>query len=404
VPQALLGDSVRLRQVLINLVSNAVKFTAQGEVVVDARLESKEGTDVKVRFSVRDTGIGIPAETQQRLFRPFEQADASTTRQYGGTGLGLAISKKIVELMEGEIWMESVPGEGSIFHFTAKLGMVRNLEQHAAAPALELRGMEVLIIDDNATNRRILQEMTGRWHMVPHCADSGPEGLAKLETASAEGRPFRLVLLDEQMPGMGGLEVIERIRGSSLLRAAAIMMLTSADQASSASRCRELGVNSYLIKPIKPAELFAMIQKSLTPMRAPAIAKGPARTTAVRSLSILVAEDNIVNQRVATALLGKMGHQPTLAVDGTEALTKWRQERFDLILMDVQMPGIDGYEATRRIRSQESSGVARTPIIAMTARAMSGDRELCIEAGMDGYVSKPVTREALERALARYTG
>jgi PAS domain S-box-containing protein len=402
-PQALIGDSVRLRQVLINLVGNGVKFTETGEVVVNARLESSVGADVKVHFTVRDTGIGISPETQRRLFRPFEQADVSTTRKYGGTGLGLAISRKIVELMGGEIWLESLPGEGSTFHFTANLGIATDVEQRDVTSVIDVRGMEVLIIDDNATNRRILHEMIGRWDMVPQSVESGSDGLAKLEAASAAGRPFRLILMDEQMQGMGGLEVIERVRASSLLRGATIMMLTSADQASSAARCRELGVHTYLIKPIKPAELFAMIQKSVAATRTKTIAKEPARTAA-RSLSILVVEDNTVNQRVATALLEKMGHQTTLASDGTEALTKWREEKFDLILMDVQMPVMDGFEASRRVRSQESSTGTRTPIIAMTARAMTGDRELCIQAGMDGYVPKPVTREVLERALARYTG
>jgi CheY-like chemotaxis protein len=402
VPSTLVGDSVRLRQVLLNLASNAVKFTGQGEVVVSARLESRDQTGGKVHFEVRDTGIGIPVETQRRLFRPFEQADSSTTRQYGGTGLGLAISRKIVELMGGEIWMESIPGEGSTFHFTASLGIAENPEESAFASTLDLRGMPVLIIDDNATNRRILQETVGYWQMIPQTAESGPEGLAKLEAASVTGQPFRLILLDEQMPGMDGLEVADRIRASSLLRGATIMMLTSADQSSSAARCRELGVNMYLIKPIKPTELHTMIQRALAAhQQTIAKARTPGRATS-RSLSILVAEDNTVNQKVAASMLKRMGHQPTLVANGNEAIEKWSQTPFDLILMDVQMPGVDGFEAARRIRKQELAAEARTPIIAMTARAMNGDRERCIAAGMDDYVSKPVTMEALKRALARY--
>ena len=402
VPSTLVGDSVRLRQVLLNLASNAVKFTGQGEVVVSARLESRDQTGGKVHFEVRDTGIGIPVETQRRLFRPFEQADSSTTRQYGGTGLGLAISRKIVELMGGEIWMESIPGEGSTLHFTARLGIAENPEESAFASTSDLRGMPVLIIDDNATNRRILQETVGCWQMIPQTAESGPEGLAKLEAASVTGQPFRLILLDEQMPGMDGLEVADRIRASSLLRGATIMMLTSADQSSSAARCRELGVNMYLIKPIKPTELHTMIQRALAAhQQTIAKARTPGRATS-RSLSILVAEDNTVNQKVAASMLKRMGHQPTLVANGNEAIEKWSQTPFDLILMDVQMPGVDGFEAARRIRQQELAAEARTPIIAMTARAMNGDRERCIAAGMDDYVSKPVTMEALKRALARY--
>jgi two-component system, sensor histidine kinase and response regulator len=403
VPQTLIGDPVRLRQVLVNLAGNAVKFTEKGEVVANASLESRDGSELKVHFAVRDTGIGIAIETQQHLFRPFEQADSSTTKQYGGTGLGLAISKKIVELMGGEIWMESTLREGSTFHFTARLAITEIPEERSFPSSTDLRGIRALIVDDNRTNRRILHEMVARWQMVPQTADSGPAALAKLEAASASGQPFRLILLDEQMPEMDGLEVIGRIRTSSLLRGATILMLTSADQSTSAARCRELGVDTYLIKPIKPSELLAMIHRALAATRTQTIARAPAqKRSAGRSLSILVAEDNAVNQRVAAAMLKSLGHQTTFAGDGIEVVNRWSETRFDLILMDVQMPSIDGFEAARRIRRRELAADTRTPIIAMTARAMNGDRELCIEAGMDDYVSKPVTLEALERALARY--
>ena len=408
VPALVVGDSVRLRQVLVNLAGNAVKFTGQGEVVVDASLESRNETELRVHFTVRDTGIGVSPEAQQRLFRPFEQADSSTTREYGGTGLGLAISRKIVDLMGGQIWMESTPGLGSTFHFTATFG--------AAGPPGEpgilvnpdllsnpdLLGLPVLIVDDNETNRRILLETARRWQMRPEMARSGPEGLAKIEAASASGQPFRLVLLDEQMPGMGGLEVIEQIRLIELSQGVTIMMLTSADQTSSALRCRELGVETYLIKPIKPAELLAMIRKALGAARPSAAVRLPSVSRAGRCLSILVGEDNQVNQKLTVAILKKMGHQATLAADGIETVNKSQETLFDLILMDVQMPGIDGIEATRRIRSQERSTAKRTPIIAMTACAMAGDRERCIEAGMDDYVSKPVTLATLARALAPF--
>jgi len=402
VPELVVGDAGRLRQVLTNLAGNAVKFTEKGEVVVSARLESENEGASKVRFTVRDTGIGVSFDAQERLFRPFEQADSSTTRRYGGTGLGLAISQRIVDLMGGEIWMESTPGVGSAFHFTANLSAAGTQEQPASVSSLALPGMRVLIIDDNATNRRILEETVRRWRMEPHSESSGPAGLAKLEAAAASGQPFRLVLLDEQMPGMDGLEVIERIRGIAPLHGSTIMMLTSANQSSSASRCRELGVGTYLIKPIKPAELLAAIGRALGTTRASTAVRPPMVPHSTRSLSIMVAEDNAVNQRLVVAMLERMGHRPTLAVDGIEAVNKSLQASFDLILMDVHMPGLDGFEATRRIRSHELASANRTPIIAMTACAMTGDRERCIEAGMDDYLSKPVTLDSVSRAVKPY--
>ncbi len=403
IPANLMADAVRLRQVLVNLVGNAVKFTESGEVVVHAALESRTGSDAKVHFSVRDTGIGIAPETQPRLFRPFVQADSSTTRRFGGTGLGLAISRKIVTLMGGDIWVESRPAAGSVFHFTVSCAIMPDVSAWTLPPAADLRGSRVLIIDDNATNRRILQQTVACWQMEVQPASSGLEGLAHLEHAAASGNPFRLILLDEQMPAMSGLEVVERIRASSLLRGAAIVMLTSSDQNASAARCRELGVDTYLVKPVKPTELLAMIQRALATARTQhAPRPGVEGCMAARSLSILVVEDNDVNQRVAARALERMGHRLVFASDGVEALEKWSQGGFDLILMDVQMPGIDGLEATRLIRSRESRSSGRTPIIAMTARVMSGDRERCLEVGMDGYVSKPISLEALRKALAPY--
>ncbi|MGA3188037.1 MAG: response regulator [Bryobacteraceae bacterium] len=401
VPEVAIGDPVRLRQVLMNLAGNAVKFTAKGEVVVDVNLESQEEAYSTVHFTVRDTGIGVPLEAQKRLFRAFEQADCSTTREYGGTGLGLAISKKIVDLMSGEIWMESTEA-GSAFHFTAKLEVAQSREE-PFIPYSDLSGISVLIIDDNETNRRILEKTVERWGMDPHTADSGAAGLAKIEDSAALGRPFQLVLLDEEMPEMGGLEMIERVRGMPHLRGVTILMLTSSDQTSSAARCRELGVETYLVKPVKPAELLSMIQKALgaaLPERK-ATPKGIPATDC--SLSILVAEDNAVNQRLVMAILQKMGHRPVLAVNGFEAIAKASEAAFDLIMMDVQMPGMDGFEATRRLRSQQQVTGWRTSIIAMTAYAMSGDRERCLDAGMDDYVSKPVTLESIARVLARYS-
>ena len=404
VPELVRGDPTRLRQIINNLVGNAVKFTERGEVVAEVTLSGRQPDRVTLHFTVSDTGIGIPPEKQRQVFEAFTQADSSTTRHYGGTGLGLTVSSRLVSMMGGEIWVESQPGVGSTFHFTVPCQIAPDPAAWTLPRTTDLRGIRVLIIDDNATNRRILQQTVACWQMDMQVADSGLEGLARLEQASASGNPFRLILLDEQMPEMSGLEVIERIRASSLLRGSAILMLTSSDQNASAVRCRQLGVDTYLVKPIKPTELLAMIQRALAMARTqPASRRRDEGYMAGRSLSILVAEDNQVNQRVAAAALERMGHRPAFASDGVEALEKWSQGGFDLILMDVQMPGIDGFEATRRIRSRESRSTGRTPIIAMTARAMSGDRELCLEAGMDGYVSKPVSLEALRRALARYS-
>ena len=403
VPPKLVGDSMRLRQVLLNLVGNAIKFTARGEVEVRVGVEGREESGVKLRVSVRDTGIGISPEAQSRLFQPFEQADTSTTRMYGGTGLGLAISRRIVSLMGGEVSVESTPGQGSVFSFTALLGTARGTGEPSAVASMEdLRGLPVLVIDDNSTSRRIIRAMVQRWGMLAAEAASGMEGLILLEEASQSGHPYRLILLDERMPGMDGIEVIERIRANVRLAGATIMMLTSDDQSSSAARCRKMGVEAYLIKPIKPPELLATIRKLLG--RGEAEAPVPARMDApqcLRRLSVLIAEDNNVNQRLAVVMMQKLGHYTTVVTNGVDAVAKWKEGQFDLILMDVQMPELDGYEATRRIRSHELSTGTRIPIIAMTAHAMSGDRERCLEEGMDDYISKPVRREALEEAIGR---
>ena len=401
VPQNLIGDSSRLRQVLLNLIGNAVKFSDQGEIVLEVQLRNGGERHADLLVSVRDTGIGIPPDILPRLFQPFEQADSSTTRHYGGTGLGLAISKRIVQLMGGTIWVQSIPGTGSTFFFTVSLGVGAECQPEPAL--VDLRAIRVLIVDDNATNRRILYEMARRWGMQPKEADSGPAGLRALEEAASSGRPFQLVLLDEQMPAMGGLEVLERIRMRDSLRDATILMLTSSDQGISIARCRELGVHTYLIKPVKPSELLAMIRKTLGSTAShnalPTWFGQEPKTGS--SLAVLVAEDNTVNQKLAIAMLKKMGHCPILAVNGEEAVAKWSEGNVDVILMDVQMPGMDGFEATRRIRGKEAATGSHVPVIAMTAHAMSGDRERCFEAGMDDYLSKPVTKSALEQALSR---
>ena len=404
VPQEIVADSLRLRQVLLNLTGNAIKFTEKGEVVVEVSLEPKKDAGPKLHVAVRDTGIGIVPEKQRKLFQAFEQGDSSMTRQYGGTGLGLAISKRIVELMGGEIWLESDPGQGSAFHFTMGFAARHHAKHRRVEPASmkDLQDLPILLIDDNATNRRILCKTAEHWRMRPQEANSGPAGLIKLEQASACGQPFRLILLDEQMPGMDGLEVVRRIRARPELCDATIMMLTSADQTAIAAQCRELGVKACLVKPIKPAELLSSIRGVLGKSRRELPEAGPpGRSAAARSLQVLVAEDNVVNQKLATAMLEKIGHRVTLATQGGEAVHKWRDGEFELIFMDVQMPEIDGLEATRRIRHEEQSRGTHTPIIAMTAHAMTGDRERCLAAGMDDYISKPIQRQALLAVLDR---
>jgi signal transduction histidine kinase/DNA-binding response OmpR family regulator len=400
----LVGDPVRLRQVLLNLVGNAIKFTDSGEVVVNVRGE-EQGDRLTLHFTVEDTGIGIPPEKQKKIFQAFEQADTSTTRHYGGTGLGLSISSHIVQLMGGKIWVESKPGAGSRFHFTSTFTVPQGVQQPTPLEMVDLAGLRVLIIDDNDTNRRILEEMTRYWRMLPDGADSGEAGLRALTEAADVKRPFRLILLDEQMPGMDGFEVIQLIRANPNFDGATIMMLTSADQTESAQRCRRLGVAHYLIKPIKPNDLLIAIRRALghlppaTAVRkpAPALVKG-------KSLRLLVAEDNLVNQKLAIRLLQKLGHRVVLAGNGAEAVAQWQQSPYDLIFMDVQMPDMDGFEATRRIRELETSSGAHVPIVAMTAYAMSGDRERCLAAGMDGYIAKPVSLEALQQAIANPNG
>jgi len=345
----------------------------------------------------------VPAEKIDRLFHPFEQADASTTRQYGGTGLGLAISRRLIELMDGEVWVDSTPGIGSTFQFTVSLGIANTRpEQWALASMDDLRALPVLIVDDNSTNRRILGEIIRHWGMNVEGAGSGAEALDKLERAFQAGQPFRLILLDERMPGMDGIEVLERIRANPRLRGATIMMLTSDDQSASAARSRQMGAEAYLIKPIKPADLLMTIRRVLGRVEDESRPSGSvAPSSRGRALSVLIAEDNAVNQRLAVAMLERLGHRVTLAVNGNEAVAKWQAGEFDLVLMDVQMPESDGFDATRRIRGHEMKGRTRTPIIAMTAHAMAGDRDRCLEAGMDDYVSKPVRREALDAAIAR---
>jgi two-component system, sensor histidine kinase and response regulator len=404
VPEIALGDAHRLRQVLTNLVGNAIKFTERGEVVVHCERVPEPGEAIRLRVRVSDTGIGIPPNKLRTIFEPFTQADGSTTRKYGGTGLGLTICQRLVELMGGRIWAESEPGRGSTFLFEVRLERARGSIERAIVLPVDLKGLPVLIVDDNATNRRVLAETVRHWGARPTCSASGPEALDELRWAAGNGTPFSLVLLDGMMPEMDGFMVAERIGKEKSLAGVAILMLTSADRQGDAARCRDLGVASYLVKPVKPAELNRAIAAALSaqsPEReviAPQLT--PEATPAGRRLRVLVAEDNAVNQHVIVSLLKKSGHDVTVTGDGRQALAALATAGpFDLVLMDVQMPEMDGFEATQAIRDGELGTGFHIPIVAMTAHAMKGDRERCLASGMDDYVSKPVQRAELVRVL-----
>jgi signal transduction histidine kinase/CheY-like chemotaxis protein len=401
VPADLTGDPVRLGQVLINLVGNAIKFTDHGEVGIEVSVKAVTNGRACLQFSIRDTGIGIAVDQQGGLFQEFQQAHPSDNRLYGGTGLGLALSRSIVTLMGGEIDLKSVLGAGTTITFDAHFDVSPRSQPAPPIPSEEdLHGMPTLIIDDNATNRKILSELTRQWKMKPHVCDSGESGLAELSRAASEGNPYRLLLLDEQMPGMDGMEVLDRIRRNPALQSVVIMMLTSGDQVESAALCRKMGVETYLIKPISSSDLLGSIRLAIgvhTPVSTVTL---PAAGISASSLSlrILLAEDNLVNQKVAMGMLGKMGHRTTLATNGLEALEQWRQGDFDLILMDVQMPEMTGLQATMQIRREEAM-VAHVPIVAMTASAMSEDRDRCLAAGMDDFISKPVSYKVIEQMI-----
>jgi two-component system sensor histidine kinase/response regulator len=407
------GDVGRLRQVLTNLVGNAIKFTETGDVGVRVEQVDDPGEKIRLRFTVWDTGIGIPKEKQGSIFDAFTQADGSTTRRYGGTGLGLTISARLVALMGGRIWVDSEVGRGSAFHFEACFEKASDsIARPIARPLANLRGVAVLVVDDNPTNRRVIQEMLRVWEARPTCVDSGAAALVELRRAAKDGEPYPLILLDAMMPEMDGFTVAEIITRERDLAGAAVMMLTSADRQGDASRCRSLGLAAYLVKPVKMVELQRVIASVLGQDLSgsnPGFSKnGQKRSKATgqvnsanqRPLKILLAEDNPVNQRVAVRLLQKHGHSLTVANHGGHAIAAMEAERFDLVLMDMQMPEVDGFEATRLIRKKEASLGLHTPIIAMTAHAMKGDRERCLAAGLDEYLSKPVQKDDLLRIIS----
>ena len=401
VPPAVVTDPIRLRQVIVNLVGNAIKFTDAGEVVVEVDVTNQEADFVTLHYAIRDTGLGIPADRLSAIFEPFEQADGSMTRRFGGTGLGLTISKTLVEMMGGTIWVESIPGKGSTFHFTVRAAIAAV----DTDSAVEIPPCRVLIVDDNATNQRLLQELVLRWGLEPAVVSGGASALAALDHALKADDPFRLVLLDVNMPEIDGFQVAQRLAADRRFAGLAVMMLTSSCEPEHIERCRELGLAGYLNKPIDQRELRQAIARSLSPhaIDIPLPVVQPA-TVSVRPLKILLAEDNIVNQRVAMALLERRGHQVTVVGNGKDAIDISARELFDLVLMDVQMPTLDGFEATRLIREREQSlpGAARLPIVAMTAHVMKGDRERCLAAGMDDYIGKPLDVAQLNSVIEHY--
>jgi PAS domain S-box-containing protein len=420
VPEFLIGDAGRLRQIIVNLVGNSIKFTEEGEIVVDVSIEEGDlpprvdvpdefspPEPVLLRFEVTDTGIGIAANKLQRIFEAFEQADTSMTRRYEGTGLGLAISSHLIELMGGRIGVASELGTGSSFHFAARFDVGAPTVAVTDESRRTLEGRRILIVDDNATNRRILDEMLRNWMTIPTAASGAEQAISILQEVHGTTEEFDLILTDAHMPGTDGFALVAQLRERSDLKIPIVMMLTSSGRTSDITRCGELGIAAYLTKPVKQSELFDVIVETLNVTAAIDDEVSVSQPSMVhqRSLNVLLAEDSLVNQKLAVALLEKWGHQVTVAPNGAEAVRRWSTGSFDLILMDVQMPEMDGLEATRTIRQREfdAGGDSRMPIIAMTAHALKGDEERCLAAGMDAYVSKPIRAPILFQKLAELT-
>jgi len=407
VPEVVKGDSTRMRQILFNLVGNGIKFTRDGEVGVKVQLESQQDDHCILHFMVSDTGIGIPIEKQRLIFDPFTQADTSTTRQYGGTGLGLAITKRLVETMGGNIWLESEPGKGTTIHFSCSLGIGDAKPPRPADHFTTqlLGGIRVLVVDDNKTNRRILDGMLARWNMRPTSVAGGEEALAELTAASDSPDPYTLMVTDMHMPRMDGFGLVERVRKTESLSSLAILMLTSAGNRGDSVRCRELNLAVYLVKPVRRSDLRDAIERLLDERKQRPAAMSDIKVLreairpAGKSLRILLAEDNLVNQRLASRLLEKRGHVVVVVENGRDALAALNHSRFDLVLMDIQMPILDGIETIMAIRTEERGTSAHQHVIALTAHAMKGDEERCLAAGMDGYLSKPIRPQELDLLL-----
>ena len=424
VPRALVGDPLRLGQILINLSNNAVKFTDTGEIVVATELVKKDQARVTLKFSVHDTGIGMTAEQAAKLFQPFAQADSSTTRKYGGTGLGLTISKRLAEMMGGKIWVESNPGQGSTFSFTADLGLGKERAKKHFKPASELRGMKVLVVDDNATSRSILQEMLESFSFEVSSASSGEEGITELEAASKD-KPFELVIMDWKMPGMDGIEASRRIKGhTGLGKIPAIILVTAYGREEVMQKVEQVGLEGFLLKPVSPSMLFDAIMQAFgeaVPETSRIVRRHEQEAEALKHIQgakLLLVEDNEINQQVAREILEGAGLNVTIATNGQEAVNAVKENNYDAVLMDVQMPVMDGYTATREIREWESELKAANssdisgsnlhpltsglPIIAMTAHAMAGDEEKSLQAGMNGHVTKPIDPDQLFATLQKW--
>jgi signal transduction histidine kinase/two-component SAPR family response regulator/HPt (histidine-containing phosphotransfer) domain-containing protein len=403
VPEVLVGDAHRLRQVITNLVANAIKFTERGELVVTVEPEPQRGPNF-IHLQVRDTGIGIPRDKQKVIFEAFSQVDSSYARRHSGTGLGLAISSRLVRLMGGELWVESEPERGSTFHMA--LPLPPGAPTRLVVPSW-LAGIPALVVDDNLTYRKILSGMLTQWAMKADSAESAWQALSAMKEAAVAHRPYQLVLIDGQMPGMNGFELAEAIKQNPQLASATVLLLNSGGQPGDIARCRELGVSAYLIKPIRRTELLHTVARVLQEKEtsaAPATEDLMVANAPAPQLNLLAAEDNRVNQRLLVGLLEREGHTVTLAEDGAAAVAMSAETKFDLILMDIQMPVMDGLEATRLIRLREERTGEHVPIVALTAHAMKGDRERCLKAGMDAYIAKPLHKRELLDILYQQAG
>jgi PAS domain S-box-containing protein len=408
VPELVVGDYERLGQIVINIMSNGIKFTPSGEVVLRVENQSIHDDEVVLHFSISDSGIGIPHERLDNIFDPFEQVDATTTRKFGGSGLGLAIASRLVEMMGGKIWVESELGKGSVFHFSARFGVQEKPETRPVPlEVTSLKNIRVLAVDDNATNRSILMDTLLSWDMRPTIVEGASEALEVLDQSESEDLVFSLFLLDVQMPGMDGVELASEIKGNPKISSVPIIMLTSAGKPDNMKKLRNIGVSEYLVKPIKQSQLFdklvSVLSSKTVDERPSIVPPHDLIPKNRRCLKILLAEDNPTNQMLAIRLLGKAGHSVTLAKTGKEAVNAMKLEKFDLVLMDVQMPEMDGFEATAEIRMNEQLSGFHTPVVAMTAHALKGYRERCLEAGMDGYLSKPIRPRELLEAIESLT-
>ncbi|MBF0475832.1 MAG: response regulator [Deltaproteobacteria bacterium] len=407
VPDKLIGDPDRLRQIVLNLTGNAIKFTETGDIHLLVERASQTGSEVVLHFIVSDTGIGVSSEKQDNIFSPFVQEDDSVSRKYGGTGLGLTISAQLVAMMGGDIWIESESGQGSRFHFTITFGLQEDTVMPDVVP--RSRGVEnlpILIVDDHATTRHALEEILRGWKMKPVPASGGPEALNLLVQAELSGTSFPLSIIDVHMPGMDGFSLVEKAREQGRVTPAVIMLLTQAGYLDETERCRQLGVAAYLRKPVRPSALYDALMAALgrpAPIIEPASIEPRPSSKTKKPLRILLVEDNPVNQKLGLVMLNKRNHSVVVAENGRKALTAVAQGRFDLILMDIQMPEMDGLEATAIIREGEKKTGSHIPIVAMTAHAMKGDKEKYLDAGMDAYISKPFNSEHLFGTIERLT-